>query len=212
MSILIATPMYGSMCHAEHFKSCLELKHALNVADIDHDWLVTTNESLITRARNTSAARFLSTSYSKLLFIDADIEFKPSDVAALWNMDVPIACGAYRMKADDAPLAVWVGLQLKAIAELPDQPFSVDFAGTGFLMIDREVLEDLKNRNPEWVHDEGHVGECCAWFQTPVVEHTDGTKYFQSEDYFFCAQAREAGYEIICDPSINLVHWGQRGY
>ena len=202
MSLLIATPMFAGQCLAEHFKSCLNLKDALHENNIDHDWLVTTNESLIPRARNTSAARFLQTDFEYLLFIDGDISFSPDDVARLWNHEEKVVCGAYRMKYPGSKLTVWKdGKQV----EIGDDLISVDYAGTGFMMIHRSVFETLiKSYDIEY--EEGKVGKCWAFFQDPI------TDFHLSEDYFFCQRWRELGGEIICDPNIELTHWGLAGY
>lgn len=207
MSLLIATPMYGGMCHERYFASCMELKESLIHGGMDHDWLTTTNESLITRARNTSAASFLKTSFQKLMFIDADIEFRAEDVAMLWNMNLAVVCGAYRMKTQDSKLSVWKDGKLVE-ADGFSEPTAVDYAGTGFMMIDRSVFEVLMENHPQWEHQEGNIdGNCWGFFQDPIE---DG--FHMSEDYFFCKRWRELGGEIIWHPQVKLTHWGQCGY
>jgi hypothetical protein len=215
--------MYGGMCHAMHFLSCMDLKNTLYRANVDHDWLVTTNESLIQRARNTSAAAFLDTKYQKMLFIDADISFEPDAVAELWNMDAPVAVGAYRMKRVGAPLTVWKDGMLLYANEFTE-PTPVDYAGTGFMMIDRSVFERLMEAHPEWEHMEAKGGKptltkpaegvdmedqrkCWGFFQTPI---RGGIQL--SEDYFFCEKVRELGIDILWNPRVELTHWGLHGY
>ncbi len=78
--------MYGGMCTKEYFLSCLELERALTENGIKHTFLVTSNESLIPRARNTSVATFLQSGYETFMFIDADIEFQAEDVAKLYQL------------------------------------------------------------------------------------------------------------------------------
>jgi hypothetical protein len=152
---------------------------------------------------------FLKTDYQKLMFIDADIEFQPDDVAKLWNMDVPIACAAYPMKRQDAPLSAWIGGELVSDLDQYEGPVAVDFAGTGFLMIDRKVFEEMKESRPEEVHIEGQdLTECFTWFNTTVEEDKADRKVYLSEDYFFCKRARELGYSIFMEPTIRLTHWG----
>lgn len=204
MSLLIATPMFGRQCHAAHFESALRLKEEFCRAGMKHDWLTNTNDSLITRVRDCIASQFLNTDYDKLLFIDADIEFSPEDVALLWNMNAHVAVGAYRMKVPDAPLGVWRDGQLHDLEQF-DEPVSVDYAGTGFMMIDRSVFEGLKRVVPEY--EEGQVGPCWAFFQDPIE---DGIHL--SEDYAFCKRFREMGGEILCHPGVSLKHWGQWAY
>lgn len=207
MSILFATPCYGGQVTAQHMKSCLELRHALMSAGVEHDWLLGWNESLIQRARNSSAARFLRTGFRKLMFLDADIEFDPESVARLWNMDADIAVGLYPMKRKDCPLGAWRDGKLVDLSECPDTPFEVDYAGTGFMMIDRSVLERMRREWPEREHEEGSVGDSFAWFD-PRVE--DGI--YLSEDYAFVKDARSLGFKVLADPAIRLIHHGSYGY
>lgn len=193
---------------APHFKSCMALKDAFHEAGFEHDWLITTNESLITRARDTSAAAFLDTDFQKMLFIDGDIEFKPEDVAMLWNLDAPVAVGAYRLKHPGSKLLAWISGELKEASDY-NEPTPVDFAGTGFMMIDRQVLEDMKAHVPEYLEGRGADNKaarrkCWGFFQDPIMEDTH-----LSEDYFFCLTYREKmGGEVLWHPHISLKHWG----
>lgn len=208
MSILFCTPCYGGQVTAAHFQSCLELRGMLVESGVDHDWNIGWNESLIQRARNSMTAAFLhQTEFEKLMFIDADIEFDCADVAKLWNLDVNVAVGLYPMKRLDKPLSAWRDGKMVDLRECPDEPFTVDYAGTGFMMIDRSVFEKFEAAFPERAHSEGPVGDSFAWFD-PRVE--DGI--YLSEDYAFCKDWRHMGGEIVADPSIKLIHHGSYAY
>lgn len=192
------------MVHAAHMGSCLNLKEELTKIGLAHDWLLGRNESLVTRARNEMTATFLTTSHSHMMWLDADIEFGPEDVAKLWNLDADIAVGLYAMKRPDLPLSAWKDGKLVNLAECPKEPFHVDYAGTGFFMLKRHVIEKLTKTSESY---EGPNGRVPALYMTPV--HNDG---FESEDYHFCRRARAAGFQIVADPSIKLKHWGQLAY
>lgn len=198
--------MYGSMCLAPHFQSCLQLKEDFTEFKFKHDWLITTNESLITRARNTSVATYLTTDYERLLFIDGDLDFKTEDVMKLWDMDVDVAVGAYRMKSPDSTLTAWENGRMVELEDRTEN-FEVDYAGTGFMMIKGHVFEQMMARFPHWKYEEGKVGECWGFFQDPIE---DGIQL--SEDYFFCKRFREIGGKIILNPTIRLGHWGLNRY
>lgn len=203
-SILFCTPCYGGMVTAQHFQSCMNLKEELTRQGIAHDWLIGVNESLVTRARNEMTATFLKTEHSHMMWLDADIAFEPEHVAKLWNLQVDIAVGLYSMKRDDFPLSAWRNGKLVKLDECPPRPFEVEYAGTGFFMIARHVLE-MMAKTSEWY--EGPYGRVPALYMTPI--HDDG---FESEDYNFSRRAREAGFRIIADPSIKLGHIGQYRY
>lgn len=192
------------MVTAPHFRSCIRLSHALLHGGLEADWLVAWNESLITRGRNELAATFLKSDWSHLFWLDADIEFTPEDVAKVWNLDADIGVGFYAMKREDMPLSAWKDGKLLRIEDCPKEPFEVDYAGTGFFCIKREVLEAVAKTCE--VAD-GANGPYAAMFMDPIYNGAQ-----ESEDFFFCRKAREAGFKIIGDPSIKLGHWGLARY
>lgn len=200
MSILVATPMFGGMCTEGYFKSCLNLQEAFIRGGMKYDFLTTANESLITRGRNTSAHEFLKSDFEVLLFIDADMDFTSQDVADLWGHYYEngpnVYVGAYRRKTQEET-TVW-----KDNEEVPLESLSglveIDYAGTGFMMIPRQIFDELKC--PEFERRDG----IYAFFQDDGLD--------LSEDYFFCQEARKAGFKILCDTSIKLGHWGRKRY
>lgn len=204
-SILFATPMYGGKCDEPFFHSAMKTVAALTALDVEYDWLTFRNESLVHRARMEMTAQFLRTKHTHLFWIDADLDFEPEHVAALWNMQADIACGVYPMKKRDACwYAAWKdGVLVKNLDQFKE-PIAVDYAGTGFLLIRRNVIETLAANAPTW---EGVNGPVPALFMTPIH---DGI--LESEDYHFCRIAREAGFKIMMDPSIRLGHWGPFRY
>lgn len=205
MSILFATPMYGGQCTEAYFTSCLKLKEQLMLGGIKHAWLTERNESLIPRARNNMVATFLETEFQSFMFIDADIQFEPEDVGKLWNMNVDVAVGVYAMKKPgQAWYAAWVNGEL--VKELPDEPIEVDFAGTGFMMIKREVFERMIDAYPETKHTADN-GICHDLFDMTIW---DDTSY--PEDYTFCRRWREIGGVITMDPTVKLKHIGTYAY
>lgn len=239
-SILFCTPCYGGGVTAQHWVSSLRLKDELRTAGLEHDWSIGWNESLVHRARMEMTAAFLKSAHTHMMWFDADIEFSSEDVSKLWNLCTDIAVAAYSMKLPDKPLSAWKDGKLVKLDECPDKPFPVDFAGTGFMLIRRETLEAIYAYLVAWeyrakllvdrliggglVSDdeaatlrrmqegmassyEGPNGRVPALYMTPI--HNDG---LESEDYFFCRVAREAGFEIIMDPSVKLGHWGQYRY
>jgi hypothetical protein len=204
MSILFSTPCYGGMVTTAFLVSCMRLQEELLKVGLEHDFNFGRNESLVTRARNEMTCWFKKTKFERQMWIDADIEFEPEDVAKLWNMDADIAVAAYSMKRPDKPLSAWKDGKLVKLEECPQEPFEVDYAGTGFMMIKREVIEKLSETAESY---EGPDGRVSALYMTPV--HDDG---FESEDYHFCRKAREAGFKVMMDPSIRLGHIGQYRY
>lgn len=220
MSLAICTPMYGGKADMEFMRSCLELQHSLDREGMAYNWLFTTNESLITRGRNKLAATFLQqTDCEAMLFIDADIEFSPADVAALWKLDKPVAGGCYsRKRPGEVPL-VWKDNVERPLSDFTE-PFTCDRLATGFLMIKRAALLSLIETMEVQDYDED--GQTWELFNTPVVEwekyqgRAEPTgwrrRWMPSEDYYFSELWVRAGGELWTDPGIKLKHWGRMAY
>ena len=73
------------------------------------------------------------------------------------------------------------------------KPFTVDYAGFGWLMIKKGVFESEQMKYP-WFAPKMQV------FESGAVQDMCG------EDVSFCLDAIEAGFEILCDPRIRVGH------
>jgi len=161
-------------------------------------------DSLVTRARNKIVKNFLDSKMQFLMFIDSDILFESKQIVSLRNRDRYIVGGAYlKKKLPYAPVCN------SKIGEEGDLDI-VREAGTGFLMIHREVFEDIKKRWPEHTYkNEGdeEVGEYYDWFRVGVYEGR-----YLSEDYYFCRLATEVGYNVYYDSAVLVRHVGRAVY
>ena len=102
-SLMVGVPMYGGNCTGSFTKSIMEFmilatKYGLNVRPY-----FIFNESLITRARNYIADEFMRSNYSRLLFIDSDIEFNPEHIIHMLaiqtdDSEYDVLCGPYPKK------------------------------------------------------------------------------------------------------------------
>ena len=194
------------MVHSAHFRSCLDLKESLTQVGLKHDWLVMWNESLIQRARNNMVRDFLKTDFQALFFIDSDISFDAEDVAKVWNLQErgKVTVGVYRMKKEDSEYAAWHdGRLVTDLSSLPGV-VDVDYAGTGFMCIDRTVFEEFQEAYPERSYEDTETSFC---YFDPRVEGV-----YLSEDYAFCKDYRAIGGGILMDTSVRLKHHGTKAY
>lgn len=241
MSILFATPMYGGQCTEPFSHSKDRTVLELQRVGIEWDWLTERNESLVHRARMEMTATFLRTKFSHLFKIDADMDWEPEHVAALWNLQADIAVGLYAMKRPDMPLSAWKDGKLVRIEDCPNEPFEVEYAGTGFMLISRKAIEAIIHHRhklaakctefAKLIRRELYPDEFEENFLQGMIDHFapsfEGANKqrvpalfmtpihndcLESEDYHFCRLAREAGLKIIADPSIKLGHWGLTRY
>lgn len=222
--VVIATPMYGGMLTSAFFGSYLNLlKHKPD--DIDIDILYISNESLITRARNTLTHIFMTrTDATHLFFIDADIEFNHEEIFKMIRADHPILIGMCPKKTirwEAIPHLVNSGVDPKfiPIASLDycietqpntnvslgiDNVIEINRGGTGCMLIKREVFEKL-NQHVDVFRTNGtaygFIGQQELaheyWFTTKDV---DGN--LLSEDYNFCDLWRNK-----CEGKVLAAQW-----
>lgn len=224
--LCVATPMYGGLCTGAFLLSTLELANVLREADIAFRPLVLLGDSLITRARNRLASMFLETSATHLLFVDADICFDPECVPWMMSQGCDVLCGippggGFNWEAiRKAAIAGAPASELAAAGHDPCVPgagvdqelVEVSEAGTGFMMIRREVIETLARSAATYsaARYYGDLGSSSArdvrdadLFPAGI---TDSGRYV-SEDFGFCLLARNAGFRIFAAPRLKFGHW-----
>lgn len=213
--LVIATPCYGGVLTVPYFNAALKTVQELRAADVPHVWLTASNDSLVSRARNTCVAWALARpETSHLLFIDADIDWPEGAIVRLLERDRDIVAATYPMKVEPsqwtfAPL-------LPSIEELEvDEAGLVEIAacGAGFLLIKRSVFERMMAAHPELRYEGSGSSTPGAepylhdFFSVRIV---DGT--LLGEDFSFCRRWRDLGGQIWLDPTIILGHHGGRRY
>ena len=204
----ICMPCYGGMLTEQTFMSFVKWANTCRQLGIDWTVETMTNESLISRARNTLSAKFLHTEGSThLMFIDADIGWEPWHLLALLNADKDVVGGLYPMKS--LPVK-WCVNGIPGQVEDPESNLiEVTKTGTGFLLIKREVFEKL-NAHPAVRPFSNDIGLDPAlnqymktYFDTAVREG----RYY-SEDWTFCENWRDIGGQVWVDKRVLLKHVG----
>jgi hypothetical protein len=165
---------------------------------------------LLSRGRNELVCQFLEhTDAQWLLMIDSDeqlsIEGFDKLLDAVHDVERPIVAGLYFGAWPGEYYPTAVPLIFKSVPDtttfLPimDYPTNkiipVDSAGTGCLMIHRTVFEKFQ------ADANHHQGQRWCWFQDMPV---NGDWF--SEDHFFCARAKELGYQIHAHTGVVLPH------
>jgi hypothetical protein len=203
----LAMPCYGGMLTESTFMSYIKWANTARQLGLDWTLETMTNESLISRARNTLTAKFLSMpEATHLMFIDADIGWEPWHLLVLLNRDVDVIGGLYGMKT--LPVK-WVVNGFEGAEEGPDGLQEVSKAGTGFLLIKKHVFEKLKV-HPSCKPYRNDIGldpiydqYLRTYFDTAVRQQ----RYY-SEDWTFCENHRDLGGKIYVDKRVLLRHSG----
>lgn len=235
--IFIATPCYGGQLTEAYFRSVIRLLTFCNQHQIPIAFGTIANESLVTRARNVLVAYFLQSNFTRLMFIDADIEFQVEDVIKLIAHNKDVAVGAYpkkgvnwqriresvRIKDDqytDQQIASFgsdyainfkfINREQKQIA-IENGLIRLHDGATGFMMIKREVIDKMIEAFPDlkYNNDLNTPPELNPHFYAFFDTMIDPKdKRYLSEDYTFSRRWQDIGGEIWLDPSISLNHYG----
>lgn len=233
-SVMIATPMYNGQCYFGYVSSLMSNVIDLRVNNVGAYWMFIPNESLITRGRNYAVNHFLK--YSKcthLMFIDADIIFPEGSIRRLLHAQEDVICAPYPKKFID-----WENInnivKNNKDKDLPDlSKFGASYvinyldnnnppipnykgvvevahAGTGFMLIRREVFEVLEpNMSKARAANFGRFNE---WYTEYFKTDIGAEGVFLSEDWYFCEQYRKLGGKIHLIPDIKLDHIGMHIY
>lgn len=229
--IMIAIPCYQGMCHSLCMKQILKLQMLLNAKRIGMELFTLESESLVSRARNVCATAFLKSDCTHLMFIDSDIIFNPVDILKLFLHEKELIVGLYPVKAinfnklktiinDSDSLDAALRKSGKRVGNIksivPNTNLAIMHdAPTGFMMIKKELLQNLKNhcKNLEYTNDiAGYTkysidNKFYNFFQVGIFKGR-----YLSEDYGFCALVNASNIDIYADLSINLIHVGNFYY
>lgn len=242
--VLIATPCYGNMMCNSYFQSIIGLLSAFSQLGIRYGIQTIGNESLIPRGRNYYVSLMLSNQeYTHLLFVDSDIQFNAKNVLRMLQFNKPVVGGAYPKKSvqwgsiidivKKKPDISVEELEAKSYdyvvniitredeagksRQIVDGFLPVSYLGTGFMLVQRYVLEAMAKNHPELKYRNDISGYAHGvnddfFFALFDCSIDPVSKRYLSEDYAFCQRALEMGYDIWCDLDCNLSHTGSHHF
>jgi len=205
----IALPCYGGQLYESFFTSILKTISLFNKLGLNLCIDTLTNESLITRGRNSLVAKMMAneTMPTHLIFIDVDIGFDETSIIKLLLADKDIVGGLYPKKG--LPISYVVNGIDNAKRE--NSLLQVKHIGTGFMCIKRNVIEKMFKKYKKLKYEtEIGLGKqydkyTYALFDTMIDPETND---YLSEDYTFCKRWIGMGGEIWAETSIVLSHAG----
>lgn len=239
LRLMVATPLYDG-AQADYLRSVIGLGGAAERAGMACSFAWLSNNAVIDRARNALAAAFLQSDATHLVFIDGDIGFVPEElIDAVVRMQgderLAVLGAPYPKRRINwglvaAAAGKGLGAQNPAMLERYSGVFAIDLldpagqfplgepielvrAGTGLMVIRRDVIETLCARHPELAYvpdqldrDSGLAGErITALFQALIDPETG---HLLSDDYAFCHRVRDAGFRIWLAPWMRTTHTG----
>jgi hypothetical protein len=231
--LVVATPCFGGQVSSIYAASLFQLQRAIqSLPNLDLTVVMRDGDALITRARANLVTLFLDNpAATHLLFIDADIGFQPEQVFRLIESGADMVAGVYpikrvnwdkakRLLESQRPITPSAALDYVLEIEDPGQVVvangftRVRYAGTGFLMIRRHVIEQMC-RHPAYAslqffreHSRDELAGSqnrFALFEC-MIDPKTGT--YLSEDFAFCKRWTDIGGEIWADLESRLDHVG----
>ncbi len=205
--LVVATPCFGGQVSSIYAGSIFHLQRAVRSrSNIELSVLMRDGDALITRARANLVTLFLDNPLAThLLFVDADIGFEPDQVFRMIEAGADVVAGVYPIKRVN-----WDKAHVVAVNGFT----RVRFAGTGFLMIRRHVLESMC-QHPAYAslqfYREHSLDALAgspnrfALFEC-MIDAESGT--YLSEDFAFCKRWTDIGGEIRADLESRLDHVG----
>lgn len=207
MKLFIGLPVYSQM--PTQFVQCM---FALQAAKPFPIQLHICQGDGVARSRNMLACEFLRSDCDVMLQIDCDLIFSPEHVARIVNHNVPVVGGSYPKKQDGR--LEWVMNTLPNQNEQKPTPgglLPVRYVGTGFLCVQRQALEQMRDRYPEssYQADYGNNQRDFEFFPMRVYreKQSDPGRYL-SEDWFFCQRWLDMGGTVYLDTGTILRHIG----
>ena len=234
--LYIATPCYGGNMMQEYVMSLLSSVFFLHNNGIKCEVRFIGGESLITRGRNHLCSFFMASEATHLVFIDGDIEWHPSHLLRLITCNKGVSVGAYPLKMlpqqGDGNKQRYVVNALEgvtpSIVSESQTVYPVKNSGTGFMCINRKVIQELQKAHPELHYTTdidrgllrtGHespegIQRCRENLYSLFDTCHDDTEdnHYLSEDYTFCKRWTDIGGKIWLDPEISLSHYGRLGF
>jgi glycosyltransferase involved in cell wall biosynthesis len=153
-------------------------------------------------ARNEICRGVLSGDEDYLLFLDADMTFPPDLIERLIREEAPVITARYHAKRPPYHAIAFVkhrtldGPHKYQAVHYGHGVFEIERCGAGALLIRRDVLDAIQIRlgGDEWFRYQRGPKE---------EDHNDFTV---SEDFWFCRQVREAGFQIFCHWDVECAH------
>jgi hypothetical protein len=239
IGIVFLTPCYGGMAHVSYMTSLINTMNVLKIYGIKSFIQFTTQESLISRGRNSLVASAMANpETTHLMFVDADIVWSAVEILKLVIADKEIVGGLYPKKSYDWNNVSKVCEKLKSSNTLTAKtiqqhlvtynfnPISrslsiennlteVKHLATGFMMLKRSLIEEMEvvYKDTKYTDKTGHLRtEEEQKHCYALFDCCVKNQDYLSEDWYFCERVREMDKSIFIDITIDLSHLGTIPY
>lgn len=167
---------------------------------------------MIHYVRNFLCRKFLETDYTDMVFIDADVGWKPGTLCQLAAYPVDIVGAVYPHRGEPEGYPIRYIPERTELSGVMFDGFEkplleVEGLPAGCLRISRRALEVIQAKFPQNVYADMEGIKTYSFF-----EFSKERGGFNGEDWHFCLMARDAGLKIWCDPELDMTHTGTKTF
>lgn len=164
----------------------------------DFHILVASEGYTIAENRNYMAVKALNNNSDFLFMADDDMVFPPDTLDKLIADDKDIVSVAYHPRSETGQITKFLDeTHVVKLEETNDPKYKTTFetlaTGTGVILIKTEVFK--KTPRPWFMFEYFPTGQCKL-----------------GEDWYFCREAKKAGFKVWCNPKIKVGHIGTKIY
>lgn len=228
--VFLATPCYGGVVTQGYMQSVIGLMQQASTDGFDVTLALLGQDALITRCRNTLLSHFMQSNASHVLFVDSDISFGRELPGRLLKASQDVVGVVYPLKTlywdnvaqermRDGESASTAGMRYVGELCTDDEACrqgdlaTAIYAGTGFLLISRNVIQTMCNAYPQtryhsihaYKNNPSHAAACFALFDC-IIDPASST--YLSEDFAFCSRWRALGGKVWLDTCSSITHTG----
>lgn len=168
------------------------LVRAMAISEIDFTINAMMGTSVLPKARQMAMEHAISEGFSHVLFLDDDMMFG-ADLFEDLMSNAPIVAANYSNKSPQRnPQSHGLdGQPLSSVGKTGLE--EAGWVGFGAILIDLSIMSNVPK----------------PWFEMRWLPERDS---FIGEDYFFCAQVRNAGHKVYINHDVKVSHIGDYPY
>ena len=159
---------------------------------LEYQILISTKGYTVAENRNWIVAQALKNKCTHLLLTDDDMVYEKETLERLLTHKKDIIGVNYNVRRITNEFSL-VLEYLDDVEPKEDEIFKVKAMGGGMILVDINIFKKMEK--PYFGYDVNPDGAITM-----------------SNDWYFCRQARKAGYDIWCDPTIPIKHTGAYEY
>jgi hypothetical protein len=148
-NVLIGLPCYGGNLQCDTLHSILGIESAKDVNLLDYSVMTVTNESLITRGRNTIISTFYhNQQFTHLFFVDSDLGFPKETLPLLLKSEEDVIGVPVPLKGFNKNKLVY---NIGKIYSHENNILDLEHIGTALFMLSRKAVESLVNSSEKYL-------------------------------------------------------------